>query len=904
MAAQLHRGGSARCREAAARLWCTLAPAASPAGPARTAATAARRPRLGAARAVGSAAAPAPAGQPVQAFVPQAAAPVVQPPPPQQQQQQQQQQQPAPPPHPPAQPQQPAAAPAVDPALRQRYAYTRMLAALPQLVPPSRPGELSPAATRWLVGALRLPPALLAAAGVGMASVQHPLTRETVAAVALPYRDAGRVVDVRYWTLADDGAGGAAPEHSWLGHGGWPLYALDAAAVLSAAGDVVVAGDELEVLALAAAGVRAAFAVPQQQPSWAADTPAYGDERARAQPLRDRIEALRKAAEAAASADERNSRASLAASLGLGSGGGGAAAGAGPAPAAGQQPQQQQQRKRGRARRGAGGAATQSGMALLLPNAESAVLALDASREAESLASELAGLLGTARCRGVSWPRGWDEHPEGEGAASERQAAAAAAEAGDDGARSGVLEVYSRDGPDALLLYLNRAYTWPVEGIERFGDCGGLLLAAFEGQLEQQQAHSTGWHSVDELFRVTPGELTLVTGVPNSGKSEWLDALAVNLAERHGWRFALCSLEKRPRDHARQLVEKRAGKPMLRAAYAGDTPRMSHEELAVAFDWLDRHFVVIHSSDDAMPSLDWVLEKARAAVVKFGVRGLVLDPYNELDHSRPQGKNEHEYISEFMARLRQFAKSNGVHVFLVAHPKQRANWRGEAPNLMDISGGANFFAKCDNGIVVHRDWSQLRELKDGGPRRRRGGEGAAGAAGQQQQPDGGGGQAQEPGAPRQPEGQPFLGFKVEIQIQKVRNKTTGSRGVAMLEYDPASGRYFELGCAPASAASAGGGAGGLAAGAAAAAAAGERRNLAREGAGVDVMDEEEGEEEEEGGGGVDDALFEARLRQDAAVEVKLRAAGVVDLTESRERAAAATGEADPDSWLVERPEER
>jgi hypothetical protein len=57
-------------------------------------------------------------------------------------------------------------------------------------------------------------------------------------------------------------------------------------------------------------------------------------------------------------------------------------------------------------------------------------------------------------------------------------------------------------GPEALLLYLNRAYTWPVEGIERFGDCGGLLLAAFEGQLEQQHAHSTGWPSVDELFRV------------------------------------------------------------------------------------------------------------------------------------------------------------------------------------------------------------------------------------------------------------------------------------------------------------------------------------------------------------------------------------------------------------------
>jgi len=51
-------------------------------------------------------------------------------------------------------------------------------------------------------------------------------------------------------------------------------------------------------------------------------------------------------------------------------------------------------------------------------------------------------------------------------------------------------------------VYLNRAYTWPVEGIERFGDYGGLLLAAFEGELEQQRAYSSGWPSVDEYFKV------------------------------------------------------------------------------------------------------------------------------------------------------------------------------------------------------------------------------------------------------------------------------------------------------------------------------------------------------------------------------------------------------------------
>ena len=56
--------------------------------------------------------------------------------------------------------------------------------------------------------------------------------------------------------------------------------------------------------------------------------------------------------------------------------------------------------------------------------------------------------------------------------------------------------------------------------------------------------------------QVVPGELTIVTGLPNSGKSEWLDALAVNLAEKHQWKFALCSLENTLVEHARKLMEK------------------------------------------------------------------------------------------------------------------------------------------------------------------------------------------------------------------------------------------------------------------------------------------------------------------------------------------------------------
>jgi hypothetical protein len=54
-----------------------------------------------------------------------------------------------------------------------------------------------------------------------------------------------------------------------------------------------------------------------------------------------------------------------------------------------------------------------------------------------------------------------------------------------------------------------------------------------------------------------------------------------------------------------------------------------------------------------------------------------------------------------------------VAVWLVAHPRQFGNWwTGQRPSLQDISGGANFVNKADNGIVVHRDWTRLKELRE------------------------------------------------------------------------------------------------------------------------------------------------------------------------------------------------
>lgn len=64
--------------------------------------------------------------------------------------------------------------------------------------------------------------------------------------------------------------------------------------------------------------------------------------------------------------------------------------------------------------------------------------------------------------------------------------------------------------------------------------------------------------------------------------------------------------------------------------------------------------------------------------------------------------SETEYVSQMLTKIKRFAQHYDAHVWFVAHPKQLQQWRGDAPNLYDISGSAHFVNKADNGVVIHR----------------------------------------------------------------------------------------------------------------------------------------------------------------------------------------------------------
>lgn len=247
---------------------------------------------------------------------------------------------------------------------------------------------------------------------------------------------------------------------------------------------------------------------------------------------------------------------------------------------------------------------------------------------------------------------------------------------------------------------------------------------------------STGWDNLDDYFTVNMGQFTTITGLPSHGKSEWLDALCVNLAKKNNALVCMFSPENHPVEmHAMKIMQKWAGR-----RFFGDN-KMSFDDMLANLEEMSQCFAFIKPEEDQLTPIDIVNE----AIDYFNTNAfnrpkiLVIDPWNEMDHSRPKesGLSETEYISLVLSQLRKAAREIQCHIFLVAHPtKLRKDHNGNypVPTPYDIAGSAHFYNKTDNAIAIYRDILHEPE-------------------------------------------------KTMVHIQKVRFNTTGSVGVVSLYYD-------------------------------------------------------------------------------------------------------------------------
>jgi twinkle protein len=293
-------------------------------------------------------------------------------------------------------------------------------------------------------------------------------------------------------------------------------------------------------------------------------------------------------------------------------------------------------------------------------------------------------------------------------------------------------EAFLAKGKDVVLEIIEKAEPYPVAGLSsasKFADRLNDLWGKGTGK-----GLSTGYSNVDEIYTIAQGQLTIVTGYPSCGKSNFVDQLMINLAKAHDWKFGLCSFENQPEVHISRLMEIYKEK-----RFFDGSNRMTDADKDDAFKFVEEHFLFLDSEGAEPATIDSILERAKIAVVRMGIRGLVIDPYNYIENKG--GQAEHEFISGMLTRIQAFAKAYGVHIWFVAHPSKitRSGMDLPRPDGMAISGSMAWWAKADCGITIHR-------TKDHG---------------------------------------------VELAVWKCRYRWIGTQGETTLGYNKVTGTYFE-----------------------------------------------------------------------------------------------------------------
>ncbi len=265
----------------------------------------------------------------------------------------------------------------------------------------------------------------------------------------------------------------------------------------------------------------------------------------------------------------------------------------------------------------------------------------------------------------------------------------------------------------------------------------------------------TGWRDFDRIWSAAPKQLTIVTGIPNHGKSAFMDALAVNLltstkAEKP-WTFLFISPEQEPHElHIAELLERYIGKRFRE----GNGPRMTIDDVENALANPIGERVKFGSFEEQDSFADMLLAAREFAASAHGMQpGIILDPWNRLEHRRPTHLSETEYISEALSLAVSLTKETGAHLFIIAHPAKllpdRQTGVRPVPTAYDISGSAHWYNKSDNVLCVWRDTNAA---------------------------------AQEQRSSR----------ITKIYVQKVRWRHLGRLGVCELGFDTNTGRYNDI----------------------------------------------------------------------------------------------------------------
>lgn len=213
-----------------------------------------------------------------------------------------------------------------------------------------------------------------------------------------------------------------------------------------------------------------------------------------------------------------------------------------------------------------------------------------------------------------------------------------------------------------------------------------------------------GVPDIDHHFKMRKGEISLLSGYGNHGKStlkKWIKIMRMLL---YGEKFATFSPEDNPAsDYYHEMTE-----ILLGCDCSADNPNKPPREIYErAYDFISKHEFYIYPTELA-PTPDYVKERFLELIIKENVDGVDIDPFNQLTHDYGRSRTD-QYLETLLGDLTRFAQVNNVYMLIVAHPnKGHKDTTGNypCPDVFDLAGGAMWNNKMDNILIYHRPFFQ------------------------------------------------------------------------------------------------------------------------------------------------------------------------------------------------------
>ena len=251
-------------------------------------------------------------------------------------------------------------------------------------------------------------------------------------------------------------------------------------------------------------------------------------------------------------------------------------------------------------------------------------------------------------------------------------------------------------GPEELRNVITYASQVPLEGVSTLRDVEGELLDFVHNGFKP--GFQVGLDNFDKIFSTYTSQFITVTGIPSSGKSDFVDQMCIGYNKNYGWKTAYASPENKPNYlHAHKLMRKTwEGMPTKADVGTSKWKQVTdHVNDNYFFIDMDRY------------TLDEVLTKGGELVKRKGIKCLVIDPYNKVRDTNCKTEDVNRYTMEYLTKIEVFAKKYDVLVIVVAHPTKMykgADGKIEEPTMYNIKGGGEWYDASYHGLLVHRDY--------------------------------------------------------------------------------------------------------------------------------------------------------------------------------------------------------